>query len=444
MAYEVPDLPYAYNALEPHIDEQTMRIHHDKHHQAYVDKANAALEGTEWADKPVEEVLEPTCRRCRPTSRARCATTPAATPTTRCSGPCSARTAAARPSGDLAGAINSAFGSFDALKKQMTDAGVNRFGSGWSWLVVDDGALKVTSTANQDSPISDGQTPILGIDVWEHAYYLKYQNRRPDYLAAIFNVIDWSAVAERYTAARSAARHRVADTMTGGWAGTGPPASSYLRARVATVVFFPEGAFGPTNNCVGIGDVLRERGHRVVFIIEESFAGTLEARGFEERLMRLGPAPEVEEVPGQFWKDFIRDTAPVFRTPTIEQLAGFIQPTWQALLDGSRYVNPRLRRSSTSCARRDLRGQRVRASRRFRQRAAVGADRLVQPARGARPGHPPVFSGYAGGGSGGLGRVPGRVRPHPPRPCGPSSTRSARRRARRRCPTSSSCTRRRT
>ena len=108
------------------------------------------------------------------------------------------------PSGDLAGAIDAAFGGFDALKQQMTDAGVNRFGSGWSWLVVADGALKVTSTANQDSPISDGQTPILGIDVWEHAYYLKYQNRRPDYLAAIFNAIDWSAVAERYTAARSA------------------------------------------------------------------------------------------------------------------------------------------------------------------------------------------------------------------------------------------------
>jgi MGT family glycosyltransferase len=111
---------------------------------------------------------------------------------------------------------------------------------------------------------------------------------------------------------------------------------------VATVVFFPEGAFGPTNNCVGIGDVLRGRGHRVVFIVEESFAGTLEARGFEERLMRLGPKPEVDEVPGQFWKDFIRDTAPVFRTPTIDQLSGFIQPTWQALVDGARYVNPRL------------------------------------------------------------------------------------------------------
>jgi UDP:flavonoid glycosyltransferase YjiC (YdhE family) len=110
-----------------------------------------------------------------------------------------------------------------------------------------------------------------------------------------------------------------------------------------TVVFFPEGAFGPTNNCVGIGEQLKARRHRVVFIIEESFAGTLEARGFEERLMRLGPPPEVEEAPGQFWKDFIRETAPVFRTPTIEQLESFIAPTWQALLDGSRYVEPRLK-----------------------------------------------------------------------------------------------------
>ena len=113
-------------------------------------------------------------------------------------------------------------------------------------------------------------------------------------------------------------------------------------AEARTIVFFPEGAFGPTNNCVGIGGVLRERGHRVVFIVEESFAGTLEAKGFEERLMRLGPAPEVPEVPGQFWKDFIRDTAPVFRTPTIEQLSGFIEPTWQALVEGARYVHPRL------------------------------------------------------------------------------------------------------
>jgi MGT family glycosyltransferase len=110
-----------------------------------------------------------------------------------------------------------------------------------------------------------------------------------------------------------------------------------------TIVFFPEGAYGPTNNCVGIGDVLRRRGHRVVFVVEESFAGTLEARGFEEALMRLGPPPETEEEPGQFWKDFIRETAPVFRRPTIEQLEGFIQPTWQALIDGSRYADPRLR-----------------------------------------------------------------------------------------------------
>jgi UDP:flavonoid glycosyltransferase YjiC (YdhE family) len=109
-----------------------------------------------------------------------------------------------------------------------------------------------------------------------------------------------------------------------------------------TIVFFPEGAFGPTNNCVGIGSVLRARGHRVVFIVEESFAGTLEAKGFEERLMRLGPPPEAPEVPGQFWKDFIRETAPVFRTPTIEQLGGFIEPTWRALADGARYVHPRL------------------------------------------------------------------------------------------------------
>src|SRR5918911_3043979 len=112
---------------------------------------------------------------------------------------------------------------------------------------------------------------------------------------------------------------------------------------MATVAFFPEGAYGPTNNCVGIGDVLRRRGHRVVFIIEESFAGALEAKGFEERLMRLAPPPAEPEVPGQFWKDFIRDTAPVFRKPTIEQLEGFIQPTWQVLCDGARYVEPRLR-----------------------------------------------------------------------------------------------------
>ena len=204
MAYEVPDLPYDYNALEPHIDEQTMRIHHDKHHQAYVDKANAALEGTEWADKPVEDVL------------ANLSSLPADKqgPVRNNAGGHANHTlfwsilgpsGGGTPSGDLAAAIDNAFGSFDAFKQKMVDAGVNRFGSGWAWLVLDNGQLAVTSSANQDSPISDGQTPILGIDVWEHAYYLKYQNKRPDYLAAIWNVIDWSAVAERYASARAAA-----------------------------------------------------------------------------------------------------------------------------------------------------------------------------------------------------------------------------------------------
>ena len=203
MAYEVPPLPYDYAALEPHIDEQTMRIHHDKHHQAYVDKANGALEGTEWADKPVEDVLAnlsslPSDKqgpvRNNAGGHANHSLFWAVL------GPNGGGT----PSGDLASAIDNAFGSFDAFKQQMVDAGVNRFGSGWAWLVLDNGQLAVTSSANQDSPITDGQTPLLGIDVWEHAYYLKYQNKRPDYLAAIWNVIDWSAVAERYASARAA------------------------------------------------------------------------------------------------------------------------------------------------------------------------------------------------------------------------------------------------
>ena len=164
---------------------------------------------------------------------------------------------------------------------------------------------------------------------------------------------------------------------------------------MATVVFFPEGAFGPTNNCVGIGDVLRERGHRVVFIVEESFAGTLEARGFEERLMRLGPKPEVEEAPGQFWKDFIRETAPVFRRPTIEQLGAFIQPTWQALLDGSRYVNPRLEEIIAELDPDVICEDNVPA---FPALAASGRPwvRIVScnPLEIRDPAIPPVFSGY--------------------------------------------------
>ena len=200
MAYEVPPLPYDYAALEPHIDEQTMRLHHDKHHQAYVDKANGALEGTEWADKPIEEVIGnldalPDDKR----------------------GPVRnnggghlnhslfwesmSPDGGGEPSGDLASAIDDAFGSFDAFKEQFEAAGVGQFGSGWAWLVLDGGSLKITSTPNQDSPISSGATPLVGNDVWEHAYYLKYQNKRPDYLKAWWNVVNWDKVAERYSAA---------------------------------------------------------------------------------------------------------------------------------------------------------------------------------------------------------------------------------------------------
>ena len=200
MAYEVPDLPYDYSALEPHIDEETMRVHHDKHHQAYVDKANAALEGTEWADKDVDEVLQNL--DSLPSDKQG--------PVRNNAGGHSNHTffwqimspdGGGEPSGDLAGAIDEAFGSFDEFKTKVADAGVGRFGSGWAWLVHDGSGLAVTSTANQDSPVSDGQTPLLGIDVWEHAYYLKYQNKRPDYIEAWWNVVNWDEVGKRFSAA---------------------------------------------------------------------------------------------------------------------------------------------------------------------------------------------------------------------------------------------------
>jgi Fe-Mn family superoxide dismutase len=199
MPYEVPPLPYDYAALEPHIDEATMRVHHDKHHQAYVDKVNAALEGTEWADKPIAEVVANLSQI-----------------------PDDKRTAVrnnggghynhslfwewlspdggGEPDGALGDAIGSAFGSFGDFQDQLKNAGVNQFGSGWAWLVHDGSTLAVVSTPNQDNPITDGKTPLFGVDVWEHAYYLKYQNRRPDYLDAIWNVVNWSKVAEGYSA----------------------------------------------------------------------------------------------------------------------------------------------------------------------------------------------------------------------------------------------------
>lgn len=205
MSYALPDLPYAFDALQPHIDARTMEIHHDKHHAGYVAKANAALEGTEFADMPVEEVIAqldaiPEDKRTA----------------VRNNGGGHANHAlfwtvlspeGGEPEGDLLAAVNDAFGSFDALKETFGNAAATRFGSGWAWLIVKDGKLSVASTANQDSPLMgeavagcDG-TPILGLDVWEHAYYLHYQNKRPDYIAAFWNVVNWDEVARRFAEA---------------------------------------------------------------------------------------------------------------------------------------------------------------------------------------------------------------------------------------------------
>jgi len=198
MAHQLPDLPYDFNALEPHIDTQTMQIHHGKHHAGYVKKLNAALEGHgDLASKPVEELI------------ADLGALPEAIRTAvRNNGGGHANHSlfwqvmgpggGGQPSGDLADAIKSAFGSFAGFQEKFEAAGGGRFGSGWAWLVKSGGGLAITSTANQDSPLSDGKTPILGVDVWEHAYYLKYQNRRPDYLKAWWNVVHWDEVAKRF------------------------------------------------------------------------------------------------------------------------------------------------------------------------------------------------------------------------------------------------------
>jgi Fe-Mn family superoxide dismutase len=202
MAYSVPDLAYPFDALEPHIDARTMEIHHDKHHAAYVTNLNAALEGTEWMDRPIEAVLanlEILPEDKRTAVRNNGGGHANHTLFWEIMGP----GGGGEPSGELAAAISDTFGSLDDLKAQVNDAGVKRFGSGWSWLVWDGTGLAVLSTPNQDSPVMDGKTPILGVDVWEHAYYLNYQNRRPDYLAAWWDVVDWNAVAAKFDAARS-------------------------------------------------------------------------------------------------------------------------------------------------------------------------------------------------------------------------------------------------
>jgi superoxide dismutase, Fe-Mn family len=199
MPYSVPPLPYPYDALEPHIDKETMEFHHDKHHQAYVDKANAALEGTEWADRDVEDVLKNLDRL--PADKKTAVKNNGGghynhTLFWESMGP----NGGGSPQGELASAIDSAFGSFDDFKAKLKETGVNQFGSGWSWLVHDGSGLAVVGSANQDNPVSGGQTPLLGVDVWEHAYYLKYQNRRPDYIDAWWNVVLWEKVAERFSA----------------------------------------------------------------------------------------------------------------------------------------------------------------------------------------------------------------------------------------------------
>ena len=201
MAFQTPALPYAYDALEPHIDEATMRVHHDKHHTGYTTKLNNAIGGTALESKSAIDILKDLAGV-----------------------PEGIRTAVRNnggghvnhelfwtilspngggaPSGELASAIDAAFGGFDSFKEQFASAAAGRFGSGWAWLVVDGGSLAIVSTPNQDNPVSDGKVPILGLDVWEHAYYLKYQNRRPDYIQAFFNVVNWEQVAKNYAAAK--------------------------------------------------------------------------------------------------------------------------------------------------------------------------------------------------------------------------------------------------
>ena len=200
MPYEVPPLPYDYSALEPHIDEQTMHLHHDKHHQAYVDNANKALAGTEWEGRPVEAVLanlEILPEEIRTAVRNNAGGHANHSLFWEIMSP----DGGGNPSSTLADAINDTFDSVDELKKLMNDTGVKRFGSGWSWLVYDGTGLAVYSLANQDSPISNSDVPLLGIDVWEHAYYLKYQNRRPEYLETWWNVVNWDAVAQNWESA---------------------------------------------------------------------------------------------------------------------------------------------------------------------------------------------------------------------------------------------------
>lgn len=202
MSFELPDLPYDYDALEPHIDEKTMKIHHGKHHQGYTNKLNAALEGHEFADLDIEEVLK-RIDEVPADKKQAVINSGGGFANHNLFWKVMSPNGGGNPSGDLAKAINDKFGSFDKFKEEFSSTAASQFGSGWGWLCVDDsGELVVTSTANQDSPYMDGLTPILGVDVWEHAYYLNYQNRRPDYLNAFWNVVNWDQVEKNYQDAK--------------------------------------------------------------------------------------------------------------------------------------------------------------------------------------------------------------------------------------------------
>ncbi|HMQ53424.1 MAG TPA: superoxide dismutase [Anaerolineae bacterium] len=203
MAHELPSLPYAHNALEPHIDARTMEIHHGKHHQAYINNLNNALSGHADLEAMSIEDLMKNLNLVPENIRTAVRNNGGGHANHSLFWPCMSPNGGGEPSGELASAINSAFGSFDSFKEKFGQAGATRFGSGWAWLCVDSsGQLTITSTPNQDSPLSEGLTPILGLDVWEHAYYLNYQNRRPDYISAWWNVVNWDQVAKNYVAAR--------------------------------------------------------------------------------------------------------------------------------------------------------------------------------------------------------------------------------------------------
>ncbi len=205
MAFTLPDLPYPPEALEPHIDAQTMQIHHGKHHATYVSKLNDAVAGTKFENMGIEELLR-NINSVPEDKRTAVRNNGGGHANHSMFWKIMAPKGGGKPSGDLAAAIDQAFGGFDAFKEKFNNAAATRFGSGWAWLTVDSGGnLQVESTPNQDSPYMEGRTPILGLDVWEHAYYLKYQNRRPDYVSAWWNVVNWDEVSSRYTAAKKGA-----------------------------------------------------------------------------------------------------------------------------------------------------------------------------------------------------------------------------------------------